>query len=53
MKCNCLMPVLAAFIISQNASNDAKLLQKKSGAGRPRLVVVVYSRKCFRNDLIC
>ena len=43
MKFNCL--VLAAFIVSRNASNEVKLLQK-SGSKRPRLVAVVCNLKC-------
>jgi len=45
--------MLAALISSQNASNEVKLLQKKTDSGRPRLVAVVCSLKCFGNYLIC
>jgi len=51
-KVNCLMPALAAFTVSKNACNEVTLLQK-SGSGRPRLVTVVCSLKCFGKDLIC
>jgi len=51
VKFNSLISVLAAFIVSQNASNEVKLWQK-SGFHRPRLVAVGCSLKCFGNDLI-
>jgi len=51
IKFYCLNPVLAAFIIPKNTSSELKLLQKY-GSGRPRLVSVACSLKCFGNDLI-
>jgi len=46
------MPVLAAFIVSQNAFNEVQHLQK-SDFGKSKLVAVLCSLKCFGNDLIC
>jgi len=48
IKFNCLMPVLAAFIVSQKVN-----FCKRSESCRSRFVAVVCSLKCFENDLVC
>jgi len=46
IKLNCLMPVLATFIVSKMC-----LMSQNNGSGRPRLVAVVFSLNCSGNDL--
>ena len=52
IKFNCLMPVLTAFIVWKKRFQWSETC-KRNGSGRPRFVAVVYSLKCFGNDLIC